>query len=106
MLRSLPVDFRLPILLVLHINEPFGAAFADWLDGQTTRRVAYPKDGDLVASVAGRVAMAPGGQHLVVRDGRLRLTVDPERHSCPAVGRFAVRIGGGRVRPCPPPRFF
>ena len=26
--------------------------------------------------------MAPRGRHLVVRDGRLRLTADPERHSC------------------------
>ena len=38
-LRGLPPQFRLPILVVLHINEPFGTAFADWLDGQTTRRV-------------------------------------------------------------------
>jgi two-component system chemotaxis response regulator CheB len=33
-------------------------------------------------SVLGRVAMAPGNRHLEIRDGRLRLTVDPERHSC------------------------
>jgi two-component system chemotaxis response regulator CheB len=26
--------------------------------------------------------MAPVGQHLVVRNGRARLTLDPERHSC------------------------
>jgi len=32
-LRGLPAEFQLPILLVLHINEPFGTAFADWLDG-------------------------------------------------------------------------
>lgn len=81
-LRGLPPSFQLPILFVLHINEPFGAAFADWLDGQTARRVSYPKDGDPVASAVGRVIMAPGGHHLVVRDGRLRLTLDPERHSC------------------------
>jgi two-component system chemotaxis response regulator CheB len=72
----------LPILFVLHINEPFGTAFADWLDAQTTRRVAYPQDGDPVTSVVGRVAMAPGNRHLEIRDGRLRLTLDPERHSC------------------------
>jgi two-component system chemotaxis response regulator CheB len=81
-LRSLPPEFQLPVLLVLHINEPFGAAFADWLDGQTDRRVAYPTDGDTVASAMGRVVMAPGDRHLVVRGGRLRLTLDPERHSC------------------------
>jgi two-component system chemotaxis response regulator CheB len=81
-LRSLPPSFQLPILFVLHINEPFGTAFAEWLDGQTGRRVAYPRDGDSVAAAAGRVVMAPVGHHLVVRNGRLRLTLDPERHSC------------------------
>jgi two-component system chemotaxis response regulator CheB len=70
------------LLLVLHIGGPFGAAFADWLDGQTGRRVAYPKDGDPIASAAGRVVMAPPERHLIVRDGRFRLTDDPERHSC------------------------
>jgi two-component system chemotaxis response regulator CheB len=81
-LRGLPAEFQLPILLVLHINEPFGTAFADWLDGQTSRRVACPKDGAPLASAIGRVMVAPGGRHLVVRDGRLRLTTDLERHSC------------------------
>jgi two-component system chemotaxis response regulator CheB len=81
-LRGLPPTFRLPVLFVLHINEPFGKAFADWLDGQTARRVAFAKDGDSVASAAGRVVMAPPGRHLVVRDRRLRLTDAPERHSC------------------------
>jgi two-component system chemotaxis response regulator CheB len=81
-LHSLPPAFRLPILLVLHINEPFGLAFADWLDGQTGRRVAYPKDGDPVGAAAGRVVMAPPGRHLVVQGGRFRLTDDAERHSC------------------------
>jgi two-component system chemotaxis response regulator CheB len=81
-LRSLPADFRLPILLVLHINEPFGSAFADWLDGQTSRPVVYGLDGTPVTAAAGRVVVAPGDRHMVVRDGRLRLTRDPERHSC------------------------
>jgi len=81
-LRGLPAEFQLPILFVLHINEPFGTAFADWLDGQTSRRVTYPIDGAPLASAIGRVIMAPGGQHLIVRDGRLRLTSDLERHSC------------------------
>jgi two-component system, chemotaxis family, protein-glutamate methylesterase/glutaminase len=81
-LRSLPPSFQLPILFVLHINEPFGSAFADWLDGQTDRRVAFAKDGAAITGAIGRVIMAPPGQHLVVRQGRFRLTDDPERHSC------------------------
>lgn len=82
LLRSLDHAFTVPILLVLHINEPFGAAFADWLDGQTPRRVAYARDGEPVAAGAGGVIMAPPGQHLVVREGRLQLTQDAARHSC------------------------
>ncbi|MCC6998992.1 MAG: chemotaxis-specific protein-glutamate methyltransferase CheB [Deltaproteobacteria bacterium] len=81
-LRGLPVSFPLPILLVLHIGEPFGAAFVDWLDGQTARRVVTPRDGEPFASAGGRVVMAPPGLHLSVDAGRLRLTREPERHSC------------------------
>lgn len=81
-LRVLPADFQLPILLVLHIGEPFGEAFADWLDGQSERRVCYAKNGMPVASLSGMVAMAPPNWHMVVQSGRLRLTQDAERHSC------------------------
>ena len=81
-LRALPAGFGLPIVFVLHINEPFGTAFADWLDGQAGRPVDHARDGDPIASAAGRVVMAPPGRHLTVRDSRFRLTVDPERHSC------------------------
>lgn len=81
-LRALPVRLRAPVLLVLHINEPFGSAFADWLDEQTPRRVAYAQDGQPLAAAAGRVLMAPPDRHLVLCDGRLHLTQSPERHSC------------------------
>jgi two-component system chemotaxis response regulator CheB len=81
-LRGLPADFRLPVLIVLHISEPFGAAFADWLDTQSSRPVAYPKDGDLLSAATGRVVMAPPGRHLLVQGGRFRLSSDAERHSC------------------------
>ncbi len=82
-LRALPPDFPAPILLVIHINEPFGTAFAEWLDGQSSLRVRYPRDGELLRDGRGaRVLMAPPGRHLVLRSGVLRLTDDPERHSC------------------------
>ena len=81
-LRALPAAFQLPVLFVLHINEPFGTAFAEWLDGQTARRVAYAREGDAVAAAAGKVVMAPVGRHMIVRDGRLRLTDAPERNFC------------------------
>jgi two-component system chemotaxis response regulator CheB len=81
-LRGLPAEFRIPILIVLHINEPFGRVFAEWLDGQAGRRVMHATDGASVAAAAGCAFVAQGGRHMVVRDGRLRLTLDPERHSC------------------------
>ncbi|HEX3344293.1 MAG TPA: chemotaxis-specific protein-glutamate methyltransferase CheB [Polyangiaceae bacterium] len=81
-LRGLPPTFSLPLAFVLHISAVFGPSFADWLDAQTPRRVAFARDGEPVASASGRVVMAPPEQHLVVRDGVFRLTRDPERHSC------------------------
>ena len=81
-LRALHPKFPLPILLVLHINEMFASAFAEWLDGQSNRRAAYAREGDPVEAHAGRVVIAPPERHLAVRNGRLRLTDDPERHSC------------------------
>jgi two-component system chemotaxis response regulator CheB len=81
-LRDLPSPFPLPILFVLHISEPFGAAYAEWLEDQTGIRVSCAQDGDVVSEKAGRVTMAPPESHLVVKNGRLRLTQDPLRHSC------------------------
>ncbi|MEJ0097140.1 MAG: chemotaxis-specific protein-glutamate methyltransferase CheB [Bauldia sp.] len=81
-LQAIPPDFDLPIIFVLHINALFGAAFAEWLDGQSSHRVAYAHDGEPFVSAAGRVVMAPPDGHLIVRDGRFRVTHTPERHSC------------------------
>ncbi|MCW3846581.1 chemotaxis-specific protein-glutamate methyltransferase CheB [Sphingomonas sp. LB-2] len=80
-LRALPVHFPLPILLVLHIGEPFGAGFADWLDGQTHHRVRYARDGEALGT-RGRVIMAPVERHMVVENGVVRLHGGPERFSC------------------------
>lgn len=82
LLGALPPQLQLPLLLVLHINEPFGSAFAEWLDGQTAHRVSVARDGEPLAGVVGRAVIAPPERHLIVSGGRLRLTRDPERHSC------------------------
>lgn len=79
-LRALPADFRLPVLLVIHISEPFGSTFADWLDSQTTHRVHLAYNGEDLPK--GGVVMAPPDRHLIVRDRKLYLTDGPERFSC------------------------
>jgi two-component system chemotaxis response regulator CheB len=81
-LRALPPGLPVPIFFVLHIDEPFGAAFAEWLDSQTPHRVAYARDCEPVEPLRGRVIMAPPGRHLTVGGGRLHLSTDPPRHSC------------------------
>ena len=86
-LQGLPRDFPIPILIVMHLSKLFATAFAEWLDQQSPIRVTYAQDGERLPELGdSRVIMGPPDQHLVVRDGKLRLTSDPERHSCrPAV---------------------
>lgn len=82
-LRGLPGDYPLPVLLVVHINEPFGRAFAEWLDAQLSVRVRYAHDGEPLGGARdATVLMAPPGRHLVVERGLLRLDDGPERYSC------------------------
>jgi two-component system chemotaxis response regulator CheB len=83
-LRALPPDFRTPVLCVQHIaaSEPFAEAFSDWLAGQSGRRVGYAADGMILHGLTGRVVLAPPDRHIEVRDGRLRLSHAPPRHSC------------------------
>jgi two-component system chemotaxis response regulator CheB len=82
-LRGLPQGFTPPILLVIHVGKLFTPAFAEWLDGQSSVRVGYAVDGEpLPPCGEGRVLMAPPDSHLVLSQGKLRLTQDPERNSC------------------------
>jgi two-component system, chemotaxis family, protein-glutamate methylesterase/glutaminase len=79
-LHKLPANFSLPVLLVVHIGEPFGSAFADWLDGQSTHRVRMAKEG---AEVDGPgVWLAVPNRHLQLQGRTLRLDQGPERFSC------------------------
>jgi two-component system chemotaxis response regulator CheB len=84
LLRALPAGFGTPILCVQHIaaSEPFAVAFSDWLGAQAGRRVTYAVEGAPVHTLTGRVVVAPPDRHLLVRDGLLRLSDAPPRHSC------------------------
>ena len=81
MLRALPPDFPVPILLVIHIGEPFGGASPT---GSTGRRrcASAREDGERCLrwddpACYWRTGPAPGARH-----GRLPLLDAPERHSC------------------------
>jgi two-component system chemotaxis response regulator CheB len=82
-LCGLPAGFALPIFLVMHVGKLFTPAFAEWLGAQSSIPVGYAVDGDPLPPYGrGRVLMAPPDSHLVIREGKLRLTQDPERNSC------------------------
>jgi two-component system chemotaxis response regulator CheB len=82
-LRGLPLDFAIPILLVIHIDAAFGVRFAEWLDGQAHLRARLASDGEPLPDPGQPgIVMAPPDHHLVVDGGRLRLTLDAPRHSC------------------------
>lgn len=82
-LRNLPANFPLPILLVIHIGPAFAESLAEWLNSQSPIPVTYARDGELLPAIGtGRVIMAPPDRHLKLVHGRLRVTLDPERHCC------------------------
>jgi two-component system chemotaxis response regulator CheB len=81
-LSELPTNLPLTVLLVLHIDEPFGSAFAEWLGDQTSRPVRFALGGEPLKAKQFRVLMAPPGRHLAADGARLVLNDEPERHSC------------------------
>ncbi len=104
-LRGLPPDFPLPILLVIHIGELFSTALAEWLNDQSPIPVRHAQDGEPVpARGRAQVLLAPADRHLEIRGGELRLTRDPERNFCrPSVDvlfESAAREFGARALGC------
>ena len=82
-LRGLPADFALPVLIVLHISELFAFAFAEWLNTLSPIPARYARDGEAVPQPGKpQVILAPAGRHLVVEGNTLRLRDTAERHSC------------------------
>lgn len=74
---------KLPVLVVLHLCDPFVPAFAEWLADQTGLAVELARDGMALPGPGQPVVfLAPAGRHLVVRDRVLRLIDEPERHFC------------------------
>jgi two-component system chemotaxis response regulator CheB len=104
-LRALPADYPVPILLVVHIGQPFGLALAEWLDGQGALRVRTAEHGAPLP-VFGQpgVLIAPPDRHLAVRGARLELDSGPPLHSCrPSIDVLFQSVADsalGRVAGC------
>ncbi len=63
-LRELPADYPIPILIVQHITKGFGAGLADWLNGETELRVRLARHGDVVQG--GDALLAPDDYHMQI----------------------------------------
>jgi two-component system chemotaxis response regulator CheB len=65
-LKTLPADFPLPILIVQHISAGFLSGFADWLGKQTPLQVEVASHGDILQP--GMVLIAPDDYHMQVNE--------------------------------------
>ena len=63
-LKRLPEDFSVPIVLIQHMPSTFTPAFAERLNGLCKIRVVEAKDGDKL--LPGLALLAPGGKQLLV----------------------------------------
>lgn len=76
-LKGLPADFPVPILVVQHIAEGFTAGMVSWLSSSSALRVKLAEQGELLA--AGTVYVAPDNHHLLTSMGRVRLSAESPR---------------------------
>lgn len=100
-LQTIPADFPIPILLVIHVSDQFAFALAEWLNTQSKLPVRFARDGEPLPRFGqAGVLLAPAGSHMVVSSGAIRLVKGPERHSCrPSVDELfesvAAQLGAG-----------
>lgn len=74
-LRALPADFTLPIIIVQHITKGFVAGLANWLNHETERQVVVAEHG--LPLQPGRVFLAPDDYHIQInRQGIIQLSTD------------------------------
>lgn len=81
-LNSLPKEFNLPIVIVIHLATAFANSFVNWLSERTGRQISFAIPGERIASKVGCVIVAPPDYHLRVAGGQFRLSADGPRHSC------------------------
>jgi len=85
-LRSLPCDFPVPVLIAQHIAAGFTAGLTRWLSEVSALPLRAARDGEMAEP--GRVYFAPDGCDLeLAPDGRLH-TPRPEGIHCPSGNRL------------------
>lgn len=78
-LRQLPADFPVPILIVQHITPGFGMGLAAWLNQQAELTVRLARHAD--EPRPGEVLIAPDDYHMTINSmGLISFTQDPPYH--------------------------
>lgn len=78
-LSGLPEDLGVPVLVVLHVADRFGATLSEWMTKVSGRPVHLARDGKSLTR--GGICLAPADVHLTVEGGRMVLSDAPPRHS-------------------------
>jgi two-component system, chemotaxis family, protein-glutamate methylesterase/glutaminase len=102
LLKSLPMDFPLPILIAIHCNKRLSASVAHWFDGHCELHVRDAQDGQRVPNVPGTVLTAPPGRNLTIRGGSVILGDTTDNPGCaPSVNELfksaANNYGNGTI---------
>ncbi len=99
LLRNLPPDFPVPVVVVQHIADGFTEGLASWLATESRLQVREAVDGAPLRP--GRVLLAPTGYHLLVAEGVARLSdappVDTFKPSVTPLFLSAARAYGPRA---------
>jgi two-component system chemotaxis response regulator CheB len=84
LLRDLPADFGLPVVVVQHRGKDSDRLLAELLQDTTDLKVCEVEDKEPLTP--GMVHIAPANYHVLVDDGYLSLTLDePVRFSRPSI---------------------
>jgi two-component system chemotaxis response regulator CheB len=99
-LKPLPADFHMPILVVQHITRGFASGLAEWLDGETALQVDIAGHGE--EPRPGQVLLAPDDYHMRVNERKaIELSKEPPykglRPSANHLFRSLARTHGSRA---------
>jgi two-component system chemotaxis response regulator CheB len=84
LVRGLPPDFQVPVVIVQHRGPDAQSFLSDLLQQWTGRKVLEPEDKDPIEP--GHIYVAPANYHLLVETGHFSLTTEaPVRYSRPSI---------------------
>jgi two-component system, chemotaxis family, protein-glutamate methylesterase/glutaminase len=88
-ITKFPSNLNAPVLVVQHMPAGFTKAFAERLDKNCQLSVVEANDGDIIKQNC--VYIAPGGYHMTVSSGKIKLDTTPSIHGVrPAVDKLFI----------------